>query len=323
MRALITGGAGFIGFHVGRRLAKQGHDVVLLDSLVRGRRDADLEALLSLPNVQIVVGDLEDSAVVEGLTGSFDRVYHLAAIVGVQHVTNDPGRVLRVNARTTLNVLDFAKERRCSELFFASTSETYAWTAQVTDIPIPTPEGVPLAVDSIGNRRASYALSKIFGEMALVHGLAESGTSLVCGRFHNVYGPRMGTAHVVPELYLRMRSERRPVRVPESTAKRAFCYVDDAVDAVELLLRTGAAGIFNIGNDQEEVEIGTLARMIADIAGLSANDLDLDRSHPTIPRRCPDISRLRDVGFAPRVSLRPGIRSTLEWYMRNQVAIGV
>ncbi|MGB0675222.1 MAG: NAD-dependent epimerase/dehydratase family protein, partial [Candidatus Nanopelagicales bacterium] len=191
-------------------------------------------------------------------------------------------------------------------------------------IPIPTPEDVPLAVDRVENGRASYALSKVAGEMLVHHGFSDEPDRFISARFHNVYGPRMGSVHVVPELFLRMRGGERPMVISNALATRAFCFVDDAIRAVRHLMDSAPAGVYNVGNDAEEVRIGDLVRRIATVAGYDEANLELDEvSEPPIPRRCPDIRKLRDTGFAPEIDLDEGIRRTLAWYDANDTPRGV
>lgn len=324
MRALVTGGAGFLGFHLARSLVESGYEVVLVDNMARGQIDQDLSELMALDAATLVETNLEVLGALDSIPGTFDEVYHLAAVLGVRHVMADPARVMRVNARTLLNLVDFFQSRDHGRFFFASTSEVYAWTAKIVPLPIPTPEAVPLAVDDVGNRRASYALSKIFGEMVVLSALGDTENRYVTGRLHNVFGPRMGSVHVVPELYLRMRGGEDPLRVVEAQATRAFCYVKDAVDAIRHLMAKAPNGIYNIGNDAEEIRIGDLATKIAIEVGFPSDLLDLGyASEPAIARRCPSIDKLRAVGFSPRVSLSDGIRSTLEWYGNREHARGV
>lgn len=324
MRALVTGGAGFLGLHLARSLVEDGARVTLVDSLARGRRDRELDALLATGAATLIEADLEDPEALGRAPGTFDEVYHLAAVVGVAHVHADPGRALRVNLRTLLNVLDFHRAGGHGRLFFASTSEVYAWTMRVMALPVPTPEDVPTGVDRIDNARATYALSKIAGEMLLAHDVGPAGHGFVGARFHNVYGPRMGSVHVIPELYLRMRGGERPLVVREARATRAFCHVDDAVAAVRHLMASAPDGIYNIGNDDEEITVGALARRIADAAGYPRHQVRPDTDEPpAIPRRCPDLTRLRGTGFAPRIGLDEGLARTVAWYRDHHVPRGL
>jgi UDP-glucuronate decarboxylase len=317
VKQLLTGGAGFIGYHLARRLAERGDEVHLVDDLSRGRLDPDLQALLARPNVRLIEADLCDPAALERLGGGYDGMYHLAAIIGVANVLERPHRVLATNARTLLNALDWYLAGGARRFFFSSTSETYAWTMTFHDLPIPTPEEVPLAVDRVDNRRASYALSKVFGEMAVVHGCEAAGRPYTIARYHNVYGPRMGMAHVIPETYRRVYDGQDPLVVYSVDHRRAFCYVDDGVEATLRLMAVDVpSAVYNIGNDLAEVTVGELAEQVLAWAGRPGCALDpRDAAGPAIARRCPDIGRLRRAtGFEPRHSLAMGLEKTLAWY---------
>ena len=317
MKHLLTGGAGFIGCHLARRLADQGDEVHLVDDLSRGRIDPELSELLARPNVRLIEADLNDAAALRRLDGGYDGVFHLAAIIGVANVLDRPHRVLATNARTLLNVLDWYLDGGARRIFFSSTSEAYAWTMTFHSLPIPTPEDVPLAVDRVDNRRASYALSKIFGEMAVVHGCEAAGRPYTIARYHNVYGPRMGMAHVIPEMYRRVYEGQDPLVVYSVEHRRAFCYVDDGIEAtLRLMAPDVPSAVYNIGNDMAEVTIGDLARQVLAWAGRPGGAIDARAAAgPGIERRCPDIGRLRrETGFEPMYSLADGLDRTLAWY---------
>jgi UDP-glucuronate decarboxylase len=317
MKQLITGGAGFIGYHLALRLLREGHEVVLVDNLSRGRLDGDMQALLDQPGIRFIQADLTDAAALSSVGGGYDGVYHLAAIIGVANVLERPQQVLAVNARTLLNVLDWYVAGGARRLFFSSTSEAYAWTMTFHDLPIPTPEDVPLAVDRIDNRRASYAMSKAFGEMAVVHACRNAGRPYTIARYHNVYGPRMGMQHVIPEMYRRVYDGQDPLVVYSVDHRRAFCYVDDGVEAtLRLMAAEVPSEVYNIGNDAAEVTIGELARQVLAWAERRGGAIDARESAgPGIARRCPDITRLRRAtGFAPQFTLAAGLDRTLAWY---------
>lgn len=320
MRYLITGGAGFIGYHLARLLAERGDGVVLVDDLSRGKLDKTMSELVEQDEVEFQHADLTTEDPLAGLDGPFDGVVHLAAVLGVQNVQEDPLRVLSVNSRALFNVLEWYLEVGGSGTFlFSSTSEVYAWTRRFHDLPVPTPEDVPLAVDRVDHRRACYAVSKILGEMAVVHGCGDAGVRWISVRYHNIYGPRMGEAHVIPEVYRRVHRGQDPLKVYNVDHRRAFCHVDDAVRATAVLLDSDAPpDIYNVGNDQDEVTIGKLARMILQLAGCEGVAIEPVESNAAgVERRCPDISRLREAtGFRPEVSLQEGLRSTLAWYAR-------
>ena len=319
-RILITGGAGFIGFHLASELAREPSClVVLADNFSRGKRDDELERLTQRPNVRVVSADLTDPQAFAALGTGYDEVYHLAAILGVQNVLNRPHEVLRVNDLSTLFLLDWFVKGGGERLLFSSTSEVYAWTQRFYPLPIPTPEDVPVAITDPKNPRSSYAASKIVGEIAVAQYCGVFNKPYAIVRYHNVYGPRMGTAHVIPELYLRALGGESPLLVSSAGHRRAFCYVSDAVAATVAAMRTPAAAgaTINVGNDREEVSIGELAERLLAVASLRVPVVPQGANDP-IPRRCPDITRARELlGYQPRVALVEGLGRTVEWYSRH------
>ena len=315
-RVLVLGGAGFVGYHLARRLLDEGHTITLVDDLSRGRLDAELAELLGRPGIELVQADLTDGAAFGRLPGRWDQVYMLAAVVGVRHAEQEPARVIRVNAQSVLNLLDWVTPA-AGTAFFASTSEVYAGGVAEGHLPVPTPEAVPLSVADVRNPRFSYAATKILGEAAMVHCTAARGVPVVIGRLHNVYGPRMGTDHVIPELILRALDREDPFRIYGLEQRRAFCHVADAVEGIVRLMATEAARgqIVNIGNDAEETSVADLLSLVLRIAGFAPRVAPEPAPAGSVDRRCPDLGRLRALtGFAPKVSLEAGVRETFEWY---------
>jgi UDP-glucose 4-epimerase/UDP-glucuronate decarboxylase len=317
-RILITGGAGFIGWHLANDLASEPEtEIVLADDFSRGRKDADLAATLAKSNVALISADLADPNELGKLGRGFDEVYHLAGKLGVANTLAEPYAVLRGNALATLNVLDWFLAGGGARFLYASTSEVYAWTQAFHPLPIPTPEGVPLALTDLHHPRASYAGAKIFGELAAIQACSKVKKPCAVVRYHNVYGPRMGYAHVIPELYRRARDGENPLLVRSAAHVRAFCYVSDAVcGTIAALRQCAAAEIFNIGNDAEPVTIAELARRLLAAARIDAKIVALP-AHPSDPiaERCPDIAKARArLGFSPAVDLDQGLRLSLDWY---------
>jgi UDP-glucuronate decarboxylase len=315
-RTLILGGAGFIGYQLALRLAGEGHELTLVDDLSRGRRDREMESLCARPSITLVPADLTRADALAGLPRRWDGVYMLAAVVGVRNVETDPARVVRTNTLALLHLLDWITPES-GVLFFASTSETYAGGVTAGTLPVPTPEDVPLSVPDIRAPRFAYAASKILGEAAVIHTARARGLRAVVGRFHNVYGPRMGADHVVPELSLRALRSENPFRLYGADQRRAFCYVSDAVEAMLRLTASEPAWgqVVNIGNDSEETLIEDLARLVLREARFEPA-LDRVPAPPgSVARRCPDLGRLRALtGFVPKVSIEAGVRDTFAWY---------
>ena len=320
-RILITGGAGFIGYHLALQLSQDStNHIVLVDNFVRGRLDQDLEALLARPNIDLVSGDLTDTKTFNKLGNNYDEVYHLAAILGVPNVLKRPHEVLRINAVSTLLLLDWFTKGGGKKLLFSSTSEVHAWTHQFTTLPIPTPEDVPLSLTDLSNPRSSYAGSKIFGELAVTQYSSIYNKPFVIVRYHNVYGPRMGNEHAIPGLYYRILNGENPLRVYSASHRRAFCYVTDAVTATISAMRKKAANgqTINIGNDLEEITITELAQRLLEKAKIQANMVPQKAVNDPIVRRCPELSRARQLlGYQPQVPLDRGLDLTIDWYSKR------
>jgi UDP-glucuronate decarboxylase len=315
-RVLVLGGAGFIGYHLAARLADEGHALTLVDDLSRGRADAALRALRARPGVQFVETDLTAPGALGPLPRAWDHVFMLAAVVGVRNVERDPARVLRTNTLALQAVLDWLPAAG-ETLFFASTSEVYAGSVALGLAAVPTAEDVPLAIADAGAPRAAYAVSKIQGEAAVIQAGRARGLRCVIGRYHNVYGPRMGVDHVIPELSLRAARREDPFRLYGAGQRRAFCHVTDAVEAtLRLVAAENARGrVVNIGNDAEETVIEDLARLVLRRAGHRPAIERVPAPAGSPERRCPDLGRLRALtGFAPKVPLETGVAETFDWY---------
>ncbi len=315
-RVLITGGAGFIGYHLAKKLSDLGSSVVLTDNFARGVMDPALEELAGRKNVEFVEANLLENEEVEKLDAGFTHIYHLAAIIGVRHVLRAPYEVLSGNTKLLANMVEFAKKQKDLHRFiFTSTSEIYAGTLKHFSLEIPTRESTPLAVTDLNENRTSYMLSKIYGEAMCLH----SGIPVTIIRPHNFYGPRMGLSHVIPELFRKAMNEET-LEIFSPTHSRTFCYIEDAVNMITALARLpGSMGeAYNVGNQQPELTIMELAQKIIRTAG-TAGELIPGPVTPGSPtRRCPDMEKtLKATGYTPHVDIDEGLRKTLEWYMAN------
>ena len=319
-RVLITGGAGFIGVHLARKLIAEDHRVDLIDNFARGTKDAELEALADHPAVSLITRDLLRPTALSDLDRDYDLIFHLAAIVGVKAVSEAPFEVLTRNMEMLSRLLAFAGEQKAlHRLAFTSTSEVYAGSLALPDFALPTPERVPIVLPDLGQPRTSYLLSKLYGEAMCRH----SGLPVTILRPHNIYGPRMGWSHVIPELLERARRAKRnePLVVYSPEHTRAFCHVADAVEMmIRLALGEVACGdTFNIGNQSEEIAMLALAERIVSLTGRS---LELEAGPVTTgspPRRCPDMAKtIAATRFEPRVALDDGLEETADWYRANE-----
>jgi UDP-glucose 4-epimerase/UDP-glucuronate decarboxylase len=309
-RHLVTGAAGVIGFELVRQLLAAGDDVVAVDVFKKGGR-TDLEALAREHRGAIEVLEVDLTKADPLPKRRFDTIWHFAAIVGVRYVMDHPYETVSVNMRSTLNVLDHALAHGCGSFFFASSSENYASGADAGQVEVPTPENVTLSIADIELPRWSYAASKTCGESA-VFGAARIGkfTPIVV-RFHNVYGPRMGPTHVIPEMLARCKAKTDPFPIYGADQTRSFLYIEDAGRALMHVLgaaRQGKGGIYNVGAPLE-TKIVDLARIVFEVTGHHPK-LELKPAPiGSVQRRVPDIAKIAKLGFEPRVALLDGVRT--------------
>ena len=312
-KTLVTGGAGLIGSALTRRLCAEGHEVTVLDDMSRGRPDR-----LAGTGCQIAYGDVRDAGAVRRAMQGCERVIHAAFIQGTASFYSEPRHVLDVALNGIMNVLDGCEHTGCGDLLLVSSSEVYQ-SAPV----VPTPETVPMSVPDPCNPRYSYGGGKIASELAA---LAWQRTGvlgrLVIARPHNVYAEDAGWKHVIPELAVQMAqliSERPsgplPLPIQGSGAEtRAFCHLSDCIDAFVLLLDESTPdGIYNIGND-EEVTIARLAGLIGEHYDREVKVVPGVLAAGSTPRRCPDITKIRALGYEPKIPLAEGLPPVLDWY---------
>ncbi len=316
MKALITGGAGFIGYHLAKELLKHGYQIVLVDDFSRGVNDAPLEILQENSYVTLVSLDLSINENIMELGKDFDIIYHLAAIIGVQNVLAHPYDVLEKNVELLLHMIEFAKyQEHLHRFVFTSTSEVYAGTLQFYNMQIPTPETTPLTITPLEHPRTSYMLSKIYGEALL----QQSGIPFTIIRPHNFYGPRMGMSHVIPELLKKayFSEEKSKLEVFSVDHKRTFCYISDAVKIIRKLAenKKGENQVFNVGNEFPEVSIREVAETVLKITGKTIM-IDAKPASPGSPtRRCPNMEKTYEcIGTVEGINLYDGIQKTFDWY---------
>lgn len=317
-KILITGGAGFIGYQLAKKLSEiEKNSITIIDNLHRGKMDKEFKELIKKNNVFFNEFDLLDTNDYSKLDQDYDQIYHLAAIVGVKNVQSNPHLVLKLNSQSLLNLLEWFVTSESKKLLVTSTSEVYAWTNTFYKLPIPTPENVPLSVDDPRNARATYAISKIFGEMAVINYCKKYEKDYSIVRYHNIYGPRMGTEHVIPELIYKAISNEGKLEVYSVNNTRSFCFINDCIDATIKVMESAKTNgeIINVGNDEEEIKIGELSKKILSVVGMDKDIEPLELESDKISRRCPDITKLKELcDYRPRVYLDEGLKITFDWY---------
>jgi nucleoside-diphosphate-sugar epimerase len=304
MKILVTGGSGFIGSYLVNELTKN-HDVVVFDNGFR----AGFENIINESNLELIKGDVTSKEDWKKLPTDIDLAYHLAAINGTKYFYEMPSTVLEVNVRGTLNFVDWIKDTSIKRFFFASSSEVYGFPNV-----FPTPETEPLVVPDPKNPRFSYSSSKIIGETIAINSAKSSGIDFVIGRFHNVYGPKMGFEHVIPEFIRKcIKKEEFSVQGDGSDA-RCFCYISDAINAMQLLMihQQSKNEIFNIGTN-EEITINELILKLEKIYG-KIDPVYKEFKNAGTKRRVPDISKIAQLGYIPKISFDEGLKNIYDWY---------
>jgi dTDP-glucose 4,6-dehydratase len=307
-RAVVTGGAGFIGSHLCRALLGRGWDVVAVDDFSSGDR-GNLDDVLDASGFTLVEHDIVHGLPVDG---PIDAVLHFASPASPPLYLARPIPTLEVGSIGTQHALELARKHAGCRFLLASTSEVYG-----DPLVHPQSESYWGNVNPVGPR-AVYDESKRFAEATTTAYREVHRMDTKIARIFNTYGPglRPLDGRVVSN-FLAQAMEGRPITIyGEGTQTRSFCYVDDEVDGLLRLLDSDHSGPVNIGNPAE-CTVLDLARLVLEITA-SSSELTFEPLPRDDPRqRCPDISLAeRVLGWRPRVELRDGLTRTYEWYRR-------
>lgn len=316
---LITGGAGFIGFHLAKKLLREGYTVDLLDNFNRGVLDEDLKKELKNKKLKLIKFNLIDNKIIDKLKSNYNFIFHLAAIVGVKNVVNQPFDVLDKNVIMTLNAIKIAKkQKKLNKFFYASTSEVYSKSYKIDNFRIPTPENIPLLLENLNEKRSTYFISKIYGE-CMVH---QSKLPFVIFRPHNIFGPRMGMSHVIPELLKKFEKANRKIIVYSPHHTRSFCYINDAIDQLYLLTnnKNSLNKTYNIGNHKDEITIKKLSYLIKNYLKKKNVKIEFKSDDYNSPiRRCPSMREMNKLKKLTYINILDGISITYFWYKKNKL----
>ncbi len=311
-KILITGGAGFIGASIVESLIQQGYDIKVLDNLQRGK-------LSKLKNVEgnfdFIECDIRNTKKVVSAAKDCTSIIHLAYVNGTKFFYSNPDLVLDIGVNGMLSVIEACKLDNVEELFLASSSEVY----QNPSI-VPTPEEIPLVVPDPYNPRFSYGGGKILSELLAIHVASKYLKKTVIFRPHNIYGPDMGTEHAIPELILRMLkigNKKTKFRIQgKGSETRSYMYIDDFAHAFfEVFTKSKNLSTFNIGND-DEISSLNLTKKIAKILNKEIEIVTGELKKGSTPRRCPDITKIKKLGYRQQMSLDDGLSKTGEWYKK-------
>jgi UDP-glucose 4-epimerase len=319
MKVLLIGGAGFLGFALCKKYLSLGANVHIVDNLSRGKLDKDLNSLLTSDQVKFYDKDLNTFYNKKLYSKDYDFIFHLAAIVGVANVQNNPYETIYDNINLTNIAIQIAhKQKALKRIVFTSTSEVYSGAVEINLAKIPTAENTPLIINNINEKRVTYKLSKIVGESMFLN----SSLPVSIVRPHNIYGPRMGMSHVIPELIYKINklNNGEALDVYSINHTRTFCYIDDAVNMLlKIAEKNETKGILlNLGTDKPEIKMGDLANIIISISKkkLKVNPLTDHLGSPL--RRCPDMKKTLDIlNYTYTIDLLGGLHNTFKWYMKT------
>ncbi len=320
-RFLVTGGTGFIGSALVRGLLRAGAYVRSLDNESRGSQ----ERVAGLTGdeqtrLELVQGDIRDPEAVARAVLGMDSVAHLAYVNGTEFFYTRPELVLEVAVKGMMNVLDGCVQHGVRDLVLASSSEVYQ-----TPPHVPTDESAPLSVPDVLNPRYSYGGGKVISELLTLNYGRKHFTRAVVFRPHNCYGPDMGEEHVIPQLIRRLHARASgtigPIALPiqgTGDETRSFVYVDDLVRGVMRVIESGEhLNIYHVGTDLE-VSIKNLVQALGQILERPVTVEPGPLQEGGTLRRCPNIDKLKALGYAPGVSLEEGLRRSVSWYTQHE-----
>ena len=307
--SVVTGGAGFIGSHLAARLARDGQQVRVLDSLVSAASQRRAAVLAEMPGVEIISGDIRDAGVCQNALRDADFVFHHAAEASVPQSVEDPAMCVAVNLGGLVNLLEAARSG-VKRFVFASSCAVYG------NLP-----GAEKSEDAPTDPLSPYASSKLAGEYLCRNYFHLHGLETICLRYFNVYGPDQDPngayAAVIPKFITALMQAEKPVVYGDGEQSRDFVYVHDVIQAnlcAALAPREAVGESFNIGSGQSV----SLNQILNKLAQLQDCVIVLDRQ----PARPVDIRNSRAditaatklLGFAPSVGLEDGLARTLHWY---------
>jgi len=321
MRALITGGAGFIGSHLAERLLQRGNEVLLMDNLSTGSME-NIRHLKKYDRMHYFLEPIEHRQLLAELVDEADVIFHLAAAVGVRLIVESPVRTIETNVNGTQLVLDTACKKR-KLVFAASTSEVYG-----KSVNVPFQEDADLVLGATTKGRWSYAASKALDEFLALSYWKERRQPVIVARFFNTVGPRQtGRYGMVLPNFVSQALKGEPITVfGTGEQSRCFCDVTECVEAILRLVETSAAvgEVVNIGTDQE-VTVNGLAEQVKERSGSSSPIQHIRYEEAYEPgfedmyRRVPSVAKLeRLTGFRPSMPLTDIIDRVVAYFREHR-----
>jgi UDP-glucose 4-epimerase len=321
LRALITGGAGFIGSHLAEALLDEGHEVDIIDNLSTGSI-RNVGHLKSHPKFTYVIDTLTNEPLLAELVDRNDVIFHFAAAVGVKLIVEEPVHTIETNVHGTEVVLKHANKKK-KKVIIASTSEVYG-----KNLDVPFREDADLVMGPTMKHRWAYACSKAIDEFLALAYYKERKLPVIIVRFFNTVGPRQtGQYGMVLPSFVRQALANEPITVfGDGTQSRSFTYIGDVVGCLMKLVKEPRAvgQVFNIGN-KEEVTILKLAEMVRELTASSSKivfipyDKAYEAGFEDMPRRVPDLTKVHQLtGYEPKVQLNEIIMRVIEYFRTHE-----
>tara|TARA_B100001093_G_C26764303_1_gene987161 strand:- start:445 stop:1422 length:978 start_codon:yes stop_codon:yes gene_type:complete len=316
MKIFVTGGSGFIGSSLVKRWLEDGDEIVIFDNEMRGQA----RRLDSIKNINYIIGDIRDLEHLKKSMIGCDTVCHLAYINGTKFFYEKPDLVLEIALKGIINTTEAAVDLGIKNFWLMSSGEVYQSPSE-----IPTSESVPLIVPDPKNPRYSYGAGKIISELYALNFGKKYFDQVSIVRPHNVYGPDMGWDHVIPQFITKINKKMKQTTSNEidieiygdGNQTRAFCFIDDFIEGASISFKKGSnCEIYHVGNDFE-ITVKKLLSEIGKLKKIKISFKSLALPPGETARRCPNISKVKNLGYVPKFNLDQGLRKTIEWYDEN------
>jgi UDP-glucose 4-epimerase len=303
-KAVVTGGAGFIGSHLSEELLKRGYQLVILDNLSTSKRD-NIVAILDNKNVELIQGSITDLPLLQKAFKNADYVFHLAAAASVPRSIENPQETHEMNVTGTLNVLIAARDNKVKKVVNASSCAIYG------DAP-----GLPKKEDMPVNPLSPYAVTKLAAEEYCQIFQKVYNLPTVSLRYFNIFGPRQNPdseySAAIPK-FIKLKLQGKTIEIyGDGKATRDYVYVSDAVNAFILAAESDASGIYNIGSGKSTA-VNELVELISRLTGNNTPPVHGPPRPGDIVHSLADASKAKTFGYSPRYSLEEGLKETIEY----------
>lgn len=315
---LITGGAGFIGCALARKFLDEGHCVKLYDSFMRDSLQY-YPGVKEHENLEVIQADIRDKQAVSDAIGDTTIVFHLAAIAGVSKYFTIPVEVMEVNILGTYNMLEAAKNNPSIKAFFDfSTSEIYGSNCFLAE------EHGDIKAENLFAKRWTYAASKVASEKLGLAYYWQHKVPFIGIRPFNIYGPGQVGEGVISYFINSLLNGKGITITDTGTQSRTYCYIDDFIHGIDVLLKNLDAAIgtsFNIGQEDGIISVKDLAKLVCRTLNTEIEFQYVPHAGDDVMVRSPSVAKLKKLGYSPQIDLEQGLQKTCDWYQQMTVKL--